>query len=90
MLDTLPIGTKDENWFQEKDSIFTIQPETRRKHLAMFGATGAGKSTLLRNMIAWDISAGAGVSVIQLGEPSCNRKSPRQRRLPARFSRDAG
>src|ERR1700746_1848775 len=64
MLEHIPIGTKDENWFQENDSIVTIPPEPRRKHLAIFGATGAGKSTLLRNMIAWDISAGAGVSVI--------------------------
>jgi len=64
MLEHVPIGTKDENWFQEEDGIFTISPETRRKHLAIFGATGAGKSTLLRNMIAWDIDSGAGVSVV--------------------------
>jgi len=64
MLSHIPIGTKDENWFQEEDGIFTISPETRRKHLAIFGATGAGKSTLMRNMIAWDIAAGAGVSVV--------------------------
>jgi len=64
MLEHVPIGTKDENWFQEDDGVFTISPETRRKHLAIFGATGAGKSTLLRNMIAWDIDSGAGVSVV--------------------------
>ena len=63
MLEHLPIGTKDENWFQEEEAIFTIAPETR-KHVAIFGATGTVKSTLLRNMIAWDISAGAGVSVL--------------------------
>ncbi len=64
MLEHLPIGTTDENWFQENHGIFTISPETRRKHVAIFGATGAGKSTLLRNMIAWDVSAGAGVTVV--------------------------
>jgi Helicase HerA, central domain len=64
MLEHVPIGTNDENWFQENDGIFTISPETRRKHLAIFGATGAGKSTLLRNTIAWDIDSGAGVSVV--------------------------
>ena len=64
MLDHLPIGTKDENWFQEEDRIVTISPDTRRKHVAIFGATGTGKSTLLRNMIAWDISSGAGVSLL--------------------------
>jgi hypothetical protein len=83
MLEPIPIGTKDENWFQENDSIFTIPPETRRKHLAVFGATGAGKSTLLRNMIAWDISAGAGVSVIdphgQLVEDILDHHIPRSR-----------
>jgi ABC-type phosphate transport system ATPase subunit len=61
MLETLPIGTKDDNWFQEQDPIFTISPDTRREaHRAIFRPTGAGKSTLLRNMITWDISAGAG------------------------------
>src|SRR5690349_19798251 len=83
MLEHIPIGTKDENWFQENDSIFTIPPETRCKHLAIFGATGAGKSTLLRNMIAWDISAGAGVSVIdphgQLAEDILDHHIPRSR-----------
>jgi hypothetical protein len=64
MLEHVPIGTKDENWFQEEGGIFTISPETRRKHLAIFGATGAGKSTLMRNMIAWDLDSGAGVSVV--------------------------
>ena len=64
MLDHVPIGTKDENWLRSEPEIFTISPETRRKHLAIFGATGAGKSTLLRNMIAWDIAAGLGVSVL--------------------------
>jgi Helicase HerA, central domain len=64
MLEHLPIGTQDEKWYQEDNPIFTISPDTRRKHVAIFGATGAGKSTLLRNMIAWDISAGAGVTVV--------------------------
>jgi len=64
MLEALPIGTKDENWYADDQAIFTISPETRRTHVAMFGATGAGKSTLLGNMIAWDISSGAGVTVV--------------------------
>jgi hypothetical protein len=83
MLEHLPIGTKDENWFQEEDRILTISPETRRKHVAIFGATGTGKSTLLRNMIAWDISAGAGVSVLdphgQLVEDILDHHIPRSR-----------
>ena len=83
MLEHLPIGTRDENWFQENDAIFTIPPETRRKHLAIFGATGAGKSTLLRNMIAWDIFSGVGVSVVdphgQLVEDILGHHIPRRR-----------
>jgi len=83
MFDHLPIGTTDENWFQDDQPIFTISPETRRKHVAIFGATGAGKSTLLRNMIAWDISAGAGVTVVdphgQLVDDILNHHLPSSR-----------
>ena len=83
MLEAIPIGTKDENWYQEEQSIFTISPETRRTHVAIFGATGAGKSTLLGNMIAWDISSGAGVTVVdphgQLVEEILEKYIPRQR-----------
>jgi hypothetical protein len=83
MFEHLPIGTKDENWFQEEDAILTISPETRRKHVAIFGATGTGKSTLLRNMIAWDISAGAGVSLLdphgQLVDDILDHHVPRSR-----------
>ncbi len=83
MLEALPIGTRDENWYQDEQAVFTIPPETRRNHLAIFGATGSGKSTLLRNMIAWDISAGAGVTVVdphgQLVEDILNAHIPRSR-----------
>jgi DNA helicase HerA-like ATPase len=84
MIDHLPIGTKQENWYQNKPPVFTIPPETRRKHLAIFGATGAGKSALAGNMIAWDISAGAGVSVVdphgQLVEDLLDKHIPRSRK----------
>ena len=84
MLDLLPIGTKDENWYQEKPPIFTIPADTRRKHMAIFGATGAGKSTLLRNMIAWDLSAGTGATVVdphgQLVEDILDNHIPRARK----------
>src|SRR5580698_9342779 len=83
MLDHIPIGTNDENWYQDNQPIFTISPDTRRKHVAIFGATGAGKSTLLRNMIAWDISAGAGVTVVdphgQLVDDILNHHVPSSR-----------
>lgn len=43
---------------------FTIDPETRRRHLHVVGQTGAGKSTLLANLMAQDLAAGRGVALI--------------------------
>ena len=43
---------------------FYIDPEARKRHLAVFGGTGSGKSTLLKGMIADDIAAGHGVTVV--------------------------
>src|SRR5258708_7969611 len=84
MLEDLPIGTKDENWYRGEQAMFTISSETRRKHVAIFGATGSGKSTLIQNMIAWDISGGAGVSVVdphgQLVENILENHIPRSRK----------
>jgi ABC-type cobalamin/Fe3+-siderophores transport system ATPase subunit len=63
MITPLLIGIKDDGIF-DRGEAFVIPPDARRKHMAIFGATGAGKSTLLRNMIATDIAAGAGVTVV--------------------------
>jgi Helicase HerA, central domain/TraM recognition site of TraD and TraG len=41
-----------------------IDAAARRRHLAIFGTSGSGKSGLLRTMIAEDIAAGLGVTVI--------------------------
>ena len=41
-----------------------LDPAARRRHLAIFGTSGSGKSGLLRTMIAEDITAGLGVTVI--------------------------
>jgi type IV secretory pathway TraG/TraD family ATPase VirD4 len=62
MIDPLPIGIHEDAF--SSGGTMTILPDVRRKHMAIFGATGAGKSTLIRNMIAWDIAAGAGVTVV--------------------------
>src|SRR5260370_26759998 len=62
MLDHLPVGTQADPF--DRGGVFTPMPEHRRKHMAIFGTTGAGKSTLLRNMIAYDIAAGLGVTVV--------------------------
>jgi len=54
-----PIGTESLH-----KNPFLILPEHKRRHCAIFGKSGVGKSTLLRNMIAWDIQEGLGVTVL--------------------------
>jgi hypothetical protein len=60
-----------------------IVPAARRRHLALFGASGAGKSSLMRNMIAEDILAGHGLTVVdphgQLVEDILDNHIPRHR-----------
>ena len=60
-----------------------IVPAARRRHLALFGASGAGKSSLMRNMIAEDIVAGHGLTVVdphgQLVEDILDNHIPRHR-----------
>lgn len=58
-MESIPIGTTDVT-----GSVFKILAEDRRKHMAIFGKSGVGKTTLLRNMIAWDIHSGVGLTVI--------------------------
>ncbi|HLJ48453.1 MAG TPA: DUF87 domain-containing protein [Bryobacteraceae bacterium] len=61
-MEPLPLGILDDTF--ERGSVFTVLPEHRRKHMAVFGTTGSGKTTLIRNAVAWDISSGLGVTVI--------------------------
>jgi hypothetical protein len=58
-MNPLPIGTTEIT-----HETFTLLPEARRKHVAIFGKSGVGKTTLLRNMIACDIHDGLGVTVL--------------------------
>src|SRR5262249_51544839 len=55
----LPIGTTEIT-----KETFSLLPEARRKHVAIFGKSGVGKTTILRNMIACDIHDGLGVTVL--------------------------
>ena len=50
--------------FKNKDSIFGIKTEDRRKHVYIIGKTGAGKSTLIANMAIDDIRKDRGVGII--------------------------
>jgi len=54
----LPIGQTD-NYNQR----FHLSPAAQMRHTAVFGKSGVGKSTLMRNMVAWDISEGAGLAL---------------------------
>jgi len=62
MLDPVLIGSSEEAYHLGKP--IHIVPAARRRHLALFGGSGSGKSTLYRNMIASDIAAGHGVTVV--------------------------
>ena len=38
--------------YRERDEVFGIRLDDRRRHVAVIGKTGMGKSTLLQNLIA--------------------------------------
>ncbi|VVA43460.1 conserved hypothetical protein [Candidatus Roizmanbacteria bacterium] len=50
--------------FKNKETIFGIKTEDRRKHVYIIGKTGVGKSTLIANMAIDDIRKGRGVGII--------------------------
>src|SRR5579862_7641629 len=81
MLDPVLIGSSEEPYSQGKP--IHIVPAARRRHLAVFGGSGSGKSTLYRNMIAADIQAGHGVTVVdphgQLVDDLLDHHIPRSR-----------
>ncbi len=53
------LGTKESD-----GSDVSIHETDRRKHMAIFGKSGVGKTTLMRNMIAADLHAGNGLTVV--------------------------
>src|ERR1700682_154399 len=80
-LHPVPIGVSEHAYHQGRP--VHIVPDARRRHLALFGGSGSGKSTLLRNMLAEDIAAGHGVTVVdphgQLVEDILENHIPRSR-----------
>lgn len=50
--------------FKNRDLIFGIKDEDRRRHLWAIGKTGTGKSTLIANMAIDDMKKGRGVAII--------------------------
>lgn len=60
---------KDYNFFaktefKNKEQIFGIKTDDRRKHVYIIGKTGAGKSTLIANMAIDDIRRDRGIGII--------------------------
>ena len=80
-LDPVLIGSSEDAFHHGRP--IHIVPAARRRHLAIFGGSGSGKSTLLRNMLAGDIAAGHGVTVVdphgQLVEEILENHIPRHR-----------
>ncbi|MFH0979509.1 MAG: type IV secretory system conjugative DNA transfer family protein, partial [Candidatus Roizmanbacteria bacterium] len=50
--------------FKNKEQIFGIKTEDRRKHVYIIGKTGVGKTTLIANMAIDDIRKGRGIGII--------------------------
>src|SRR5665213_4542646 len=80
-LEPVLIGSSEDAYHYGRP--ISIVAGARRRHLAVFGGSGSGKSTLLRNIIAGDIAAGHGVTVIdphaQLVEDILDNHIPRHR-----------
>jgi hypothetical protein len=80
-LDPVLIGSSEHAYHHGRP--IHIVPAARRRHLAVFGGSGSGKSTLLRNMLAGDIAAGHGVTVVdphgQLVDEILTNHIPRHR-----------
>jgi len=74
--DNLPIAegasTEDKattNYFartihKNRDLVFGIRDDDRRRHMWAIGKTGTGKSTLIANMVIDDLKKGRGVAII--------------------------
>lgn len=61
--DTVTLG---KVLFREDERTIGIDVDARRRHVYVVGSTGAGKSTLLLNLIHQDMSAGRGLTVIDV------------------------
>ncbi len=50
--------------FRNKNQIFGIKTDDRRRHIYLIGKTGMGKTTMMENMIYQDIHNGSGVALV--------------------------
>ena len=68
--------------FRNRERIFGIKEDDRRRHMYVIGKTGMGKTNLIQNMAIQDIRNGRGVSVVDPhGEfaEECLRAVPKNR-----------
>ncbi|NOQ68051.1 type IV secretion system DNA-binding domain-containing protein, partial [Patescibacteria group bacterium] len=50
--------------FREKEYVFGVKKDDRRRHAYIIGKTGMGKTNLLETMIISDVKAGNGIAVV--------------------------
>ena len=50
--------------FRNRETVFGIRTDDRRRHVYVIGKTGMGKTTMIENMIVQDIQAGNGVAFV--------------------------
>jgi len=50
--------------FRDKEEVFGIKEDDRRRHMYLLGKTGMGKTNLLKTMVIQDIRAGKGVAYV--------------------------
>ncbi len=50
--------------FRNREVVFGIKRDDRRRHMYIIGKTGMGKTTLIENMVIQDIQAGQGVAFV--------------------------
>lgn len=68
--------------FRNKERIFGIKTDDRRRHMYVIGKTGMGKTNLIQNMAIQDIQSGKGVAIVDPhGEfaETCLASVPRDR-----------
>lgn len=78
----MEITTFAKTNFRNKEQVFGIKPDDRRRHMYVIGKTGMGKTNLIQNMAIQDIRNGKGVAIVDPhGEfaEECLRAVPSER-----------
>ena len=64
MIDPNSINFFAKTNFRNKERIFGIKEDDRRRHMYVIGKTGMGKTNLIQNMAIQDIRSGKGVAIV--------------------------